>query len=134
MKKCFFIFVLLICLALNSDAKQILPVIIENNTITISAQKTGELGKNFFYCSNGNKCSTEQVVREYYKNEGYQVMRAEYSFWKGIFVLVFLDELYSQTLDTKSENKFFDVEKSDISIEEMNKKLMPLKKQMFSNL
>lgn len=59
MKKCFFIFVLLICLALNSDAKQILPVIIENNTITISAQKTGELGKNFFYCSNGNKCSTE---------------------------------------------------------------------------
>lgn len=56
----------------------------------------------------------KQVVREYYKNEGYQVMRAEYSFWKGIFVLVFLDELYPQTLDTKSENKFFDVEKSDI--------------------
>lgn len=136
MKKCFFIFVLLICLALNSDAKQILPVIIENNTITISAQKTGELGKNFFYCSNGNKCSTEQVVREYYKNEGYQVMRAEYSFWKGIFVLVFLDELYPQTLDTKSENKFFDVEKSDISIEEMNKKLNAVKKtdvQQFIN-
>ena len=101
MKKFFFIIILLICLSLNSDAKQILPDIIENNTITISAQKTGELGKNYFYCSNGNKCSTEQVVREYYKNEGYQVMRAEYSFWKGMFVLTFLDELYPYTFINK---------------------------------
>lgn len=82
-----------------------MPNIIENNTITISAQKTGKLGKNFFYCSNGEKCSTEQVVREYYKNNGYQVMRAEYSFWKEMFVLAFLDELYPQTLNAKSENK-----------------------------
>ena len=104
MKKFFFIIILLICLSLNSDAKQILPDIIENNTITISAQKTGELGKNYFYCSNGNKCSTEQVVREYYKNEGYQVMRAEYSFWKGMFVLTFLDELYPYTIRNKCVN------------------------------
>lgn len=127
---------LLICFSLNSDAKQILPNIIENNTITISAQKTGELGKNFFYCSNGNKCSTEQVAREYYKNKGYQIMRAEYSFWKGIFVLAFLDELYPQTLYTRSENKFFDVEKSDVSIGEMNKKLNTAKEtdvQQFIN-
>lgn len=128
MKKFFFIIILLICFALNSDAKQILPDIIENNTIIISAQKTGEPGKNYFYCSNGNKCSTEQVVREYYKNEGYQVMRAEYSFWKGMFVLAFLDELYPQTLDTKFENKFFDVEKSEVSTEEFDKKLKEIKK------
>lgn len=136
MKKFFLIFILLICLALNSDAKQILPDIIENNTIVITAQKTGEVGKNFFYCSNGEKCSTEQVVREYYKNGGYQVMRAEYSFWKGIFVLAFLDELYPQTLDTRFENKFFDVEKSDVSKEEFDKKLKEIKKsniQQFIN-
>lgn len=136
MKKFFFILVLLICLSLNSDAKQILPDIIENNTITISAQKTGELGKNYFYCSNGNKCSTEQVVREYYKNEGYQIMRAEYSFWKGMFVLTFLDELYPHTFGNKCVNKLFDIEKSNVSIKEMNKKLNVVKKtdvQQFIN-
>ena len=136
MKKFFFIIILLICLSLNSDAKQILPDIIENNTITISAQKTGELGKNYFYCSNGNKCSTEQVVREYYKNEGYQVMRAEYSFWKGMFVLTFLDELYPYTFGNKCVNKLFDIEKSNVSIKEMNKKLNVVKKtdvQQFIN-
>lgn len=63
-------------------------------------------------------------------------MRAEYSFWKGMFVLAFLDELYPQTLNTKSENKFFDIKESDVSIEEMNKKLNVAKKadvQQFIN-
>ena len=55
-------------------------------------------------------------------------MRAEYSFWKGIFVLTFLDELYPQTLNVKTENKFFDIEKSDISTEEFYKKLEEIKK------
>lgn len=85
MQKFFFLILIVICFPILADAKQLLPDVIENKTITISAQKTGKLGKNFFYCSNGNKCSTEQVVREYYKNDGFQVMRAEYSFWKGIF-------------------------------------------------
>ena len=89
----------LFCFVSYIDAKQVLPEKIIKNTITITAPKTGELGKNYFYCSNGNKCSTEQVVREYYKNKGYQVMRAEYSFWKGIFVLSFLDELYEILLE-----------------------------------
>ena len=101
-------------------AKQVLPEKITKNTITITAQKTGELGKNYFYCSNGEKCSTEQVVRESYKNNGYQVMRAEYSFWKGIFVLAFLDELYPQTLNSKLENKFFDIENKNVTYEELN--------------
>ena len=82
MKKFFFLTLIAVCFPILADAKQFLPDIIENNTITITAPKTGELGKNYFYCSNGNKCSTEQVVREYYKNNGYNVMRAEYSFWK----------------------------------------------------
>mgnify|MGYP002625634667 CR=1 FL=1 len=111
-----------------ADAKQILPEKITKNTITINAQKTGELGKNYFYCSNGNKCSTEQVVREYYKNYDYQVMRAEYSFWKGIFVLSFLDELYPQTLNTKSESKLFDIENKNVSKDELNNKIKVIRK------
>src|SRR5574344_2058751 len=74
--------------------EQILPNDILKNTVKIEAQKTGEVGKTYFYCQNGAKCSTEQVVREYYKNKGYEVMRAEYAFWKGMFILTFLDELY----------------------------------------
>lgn len=136
MKKFFLIFIFIVCLATNADARQILSDVIENNTKTITAQKTGELGKNYFYCSNGNKCSTEQVVREYYKNNGYKVMRAEYSFWKGLFVLTFLDEIYPHTLNTKSGNKLFDIEKSDIASEELNKKLKLTRKtdvQQFIN-
>jgi len=75
-------------------AQQILPTDIQKHTETIYATKTGEVGKTYFYCQNGNKCSTEQVVREYYKNKDYSVMRAEYAFWKGMFILAFLDELY----------------------------------------
>lgn len=118
------------------DAKQVLPEKITKDTITITAQKTGELGKNYFYCTNGEKCSTEQVVREYYKNKGYQVMRAEYSFWKGILVLSFLDELYPQTLNTKSESKLFDIENKNVTYEELNQKLNLIKKsniQQFIN-
>ena len=124
---------ILICFVPSIGAKQALPEKINKNTITITAHKTGELGKNYFYCSNGNKCSTEQVVREYYKNNGYQVMRAEYSFWKGIFVLSFLDELYPQTLNTKSENKLFDIENQNVTSEELNQKLNLIKKSNIQN-
>ena len=128
MKKFLLTILILICFAPLTGAKQVLPEKITKNTITITAQKTGEVGINYFYCSNGEKCSTEQVVREYYKNKDYKVMRAEYSFWKGIFVLSFLDELYPQTLNTMTQSKFFDIEKTDISTEELNQKLNLIKK------
>lgn len=83
-----------IFIAQKSIALQILPADVQKHTKVIYAPLTGEVGKTYFYCQNGNKCSTEQVVREYYKNNGYSVMRAEYSFWKGMFILTFLDELY----------------------------------------
>lgn len=128
MKKFLLTILILICFVPHTESKQVLPENIEKNTVTITAPRTGELGKNYFYCSNGEKCSTEQVVREYYRNKGYQVMRAEYSFWKGIFVLAFLDELYPQTLNTKSENKLFDIENSNISTEKLNHKLKLIEK------
>lgn len=108
-------------------AEQILPHKIIENTVKITAPATGELGKNYFYCASGKKCSTEQIAREYYKNCGYKVMRAEYSFWKGMFVLAFLDELYSQTLNGEGKGRFFDKEKNDIAQEELNKKLKLIK-------
>ena len=83
-------------LAQNVIAQQILPASVQRHTEKIYAPATGEVGKTYFYCQNGNRCSTEQVVREYYKNKGYSVMRAEYSFWKGMFILTFLDELYPE--------------------------------------
>ncbi len=67
---------------------------IQRHTQIINAPVTGEAGKTYFYCQNDYKCSTEQVVIEYYKNKDYSVMRAEYAFWKGVFILSFLDELY----------------------------------------
>lgn len=136
MKKFLLTILILVCFVSFADAKQVLPEKITKSTITITAPKTGELGKNYFYCSNGEKCSTEQVVREYYKSIGYQVMRAEYSFWKGIFVLSFLDELYPQTLNVKSENKLFDTENKNVTSEELNQKLNLIKKsniQQFIN-
>lgn len=128
MKKFLLTILILICFVPHTKARQVLPEKIIKNTVTITAPRTGELGKNYFYCSNGEKCSTEQIVREYYKNKGYQVMRAEYSFWKGIFVLALLDELYPQTLNTKSENKLFDIENSNISTEKLNYKLKLIEK------
>lgn len=96
----------------NAIAQQILPASIKQHTEIIYAPTTGEVGKTYFYCQNGNKCSTEQVVREYYKNKGYSVMRAEYEFWKGMFILTFLDELYPEKC-YKSYGKtevFYDME------------------------
>lgn len=133
MKKFVLTILILVCFVSSTGAKQILPEKITKNTIIVTAPKTGEIGKNYFYCSNGEKCSTEQVVREYYKNKGCQVMRAEYSFWKGIFVLAFLDELYPQTLNTKSENKLFDIENKNITSEELNQKLNLIKKSNIQN-
>jgi len=46
------------------DAKQILPENIQKITTTISAPLSGEKGKLYFICSSGQKCSTEDAVRD----------------------------------------------------------------------
>lgn len=133
MKK--FLLILLIsgCLVPNTYAKQILPETISANTINISALRTGELGKNYFFCASGLKCSTEQVVREYYTNSGYKVMRAEYSFWQGMFVLAFLDEFYPQTLNTKEGIWFSDVALTNVSDKDIQAKCKLIRKTNLKN-
>lgn len=79
----------------NAIAQQILPANIKKHTETIKASTTGEIGRTYFYCQNGSKCSTEQIVREYYKNNGYSVMRAEHAFWRAMFTLSFFEEIFS---------------------------------------
>lgn len=91
--KILLIFVLFISQSVS--ASQVLPKDIIKHTETIYAPTTGEVGKTYFYCQNGNKCSTEDVVREYYKDKGYSVVRAEYVFWQGMFTLAFYDEIFS---------------------------------------
>lgn len=91
--KILIIFVL--CFSQSVLASQVLPKDIVKHTTTINAPTTGEVGKTYFYCQNGNKCSTEDVAREYYRNKGYSVMRAELIFWQGMFALTFYDEIFS---------------------------------------
>lgn len=87
--------IFVLCFSQSVLASQVLPKDIIKHTKTIYASTTGELGKTYFYCKNGNKCSTEQVVREYYKDKGYSVMRTECIFWQGMFALAFYDEIFS---------------------------------------
>lgn len=94
---------ILICPAQAISAEQVLHKNLQKATITINAQKTGEKGKTYFYCTNMKKCSTEDVMREYYKNRGYKVMRAEHDFWNGVYYLTFQEEIYPSTLDEKLE-------------------------------
>lgn len=126
MKNLLIIFSMFLLTSLPVSAEQFLPNAIVKNTITISTPKTGELGKNYYFCKNENKCSTEQVVREYYNNNGYKVMRAEYSFWKGMFILTFLDELYPQSL--QPDNDLFDMELKNVKTKILHKKLKQIQK------
>ena len=78
-----------------SNAKQVLPQNIQKITTTISAPLSGEKGKLYFICSSGQKCSTEEAVKDYYQNKGYKVMQGEVTFWQGMFALAFYDEIFS---------------------------------------
>lgn len=92
---CKMLLIFVLCFSQSVLASQVLPKDIIKHTETIYAQRTGEVGKTYFYCKRGNKCSTEQVVREYYKDKNYSVMRAECIFWQGMFALAFYDEIFS---------------------------------------
>ena len=114
--KILFLLIILIGFSKSVFAAQILPKNIIKNIVNITASKTGEVGKNYFYCKGGKKCSTEQVVREYFENEGYNVMRAEYSFWSGMFESSFLNEYYQDVYEDFCKDKRKNEKLSDSQI------------------
>ena len=85
---------IIFCFVNVVECKQVLPDIVINSTLTIDAAKSGDKGKNYFYCAENHKCSTEDVVKEYFKNKGYNVMRGEVSVWQGLYALAFFDEIF----------------------------------------
>lgn len=100
-----FIFFSVMNLSIITSFAQTIPDIIEAKTVKIFAPVTGEKGKTFFYCSNKKKCSTEEVVREYYTNKGYKVMRAEHDFWIGMYTLAFLEEVRPEKGEKEREER-----------------------------
>lgn len=95
--KILFVTSTVVVMSLNNcvNAKQILPDNIQKITTTISTPLSGEKGKLYFICSSGQKCTTEDAVRDYYQHKGYKVMRGEVTFWQGMFALVFYDEIFA---------------------------------------
>lgn len=61
------------------------------------ARRTGSKNKKDYYYNLANvPCSTEDIVREYLKQQGYQVLYCENNFWIPLSVLAFADEIYSE--------------------------------------
>ncbi len=76
---------------------------LNQNTVNIAAPVSGKLGNEYFICANGRYCSTEDVVKEYYEHLGYKVMRAEVTFWQGMFALAFYDEIFSENKNSYND-------------------------------
>jgi hypothetical protein len=70
--------------------------IFDYKTITqeIEIPKSGKKGKLAFLDSNGEPCSTEGAFMNYTEQKGWNVMRAEVSFWQAMFCLAFWDEIF----------------------------------------
>ncbi|WP_348378377.1 VRR-NUC domain-containing protein, partial [Paraglaciecola sp.] len=63
-------------------------------TRTIEVAQSGQKGKLAFLNSSQEPCSTEDVFQDHEKNNGWNVMRAEVSFWQSMFCLSFWDEIF----------------------------------------
>ena len=63
-------------------------------TRTIEAFKSGQKGKLAFLNSSGDACSTEDTFKDYMERLGWNVMRAEVSFWQAMFCLSFWEEIF----------------------------------------
>ena len=72
----------------------------ETNAKTISAKVTSEKGKKYFYCRNNRKCSTEDVVNEYYEKKGYKVIKAGLPFWQTMFGYGYFEEIFSGNMNS----------------------------------
>ena len=83
----------------------VLPAFAENfayktNAKTISAKVTGEKGKKYFYCRNNRKCSTEDVVKEYYEKKDYKVIKAGLPFWQAMLGYAYFEEIFSENMNS----------------------------------
>lgn len=63
-------------------------------TKTIEVKKSGNKGKLAFLDSRGNECSTEDAFVDAMQNEGWNVIRAEVSFWQALFCLFYFEEIF----------------------------------------
>lgn len=63
-------------------------------TRTIEVPKSGQKGKLAFLNSSQEPCSTEDAFQDHEKQKGWNVMRAEVSFWQAMFCLSFWDEIF----------------------------------------
>jgi len=63
-------------------------------TRQIEVPKSGQKGKLAFLNSKGEPCSTEAAFKDHAEQQGWQVMRAEVSFWQAMFCLSFWDEIF----------------------------------------
>lgn len=63
-------------------------------THTIEVPKSGQKGKLAFLNSNGQPCSTEDAFKDDAEKKGWNVMRAEVSFWQAMFCLSFWEEIF----------------------------------------
>ena len=69
----------------------------ESITEIIECKRSGLKENNkFFLDSNNEYCSTEKVVINYLKSNGYKVIYAENNFWKPLAILSYFEECYSQ--------------------------------------
>lgn len=71
-------------------------VAFDHKTITreIEVSKSGQKGKMAFLNSKGDACSTEYAYKDHAEQQGWNVMRAEVSFWQAMFCLTFWDEVF----------------------------------------
>ena len=79
----------------KQEAPQTLETLnISTITKTIEVSKSGQQGKLAFLNSAGEACSTEDAFKDYMEYSGWEVMRAEVSFWQAMFCLSFWEEIF----------------------------------------
>ena len=77
---------------------------IDQITSNIEVPKSGKKGKYAFLNSKNEECSTEEAYADIVLNHGHSVMRAEVSFWQGMFCLSFWEEIFPKLNDPMDIN------------------------------
>ena len=81
---------------------QLLPIpdgfdpVLENKINFYLTESESKNKKEYYYNLANVQCSTEDIVQEYLKQQGYQVLYCENNFWVPLSILAFADEIYSE--------------------------------------